>query len=376
MRTLSVWREGAHTPNFTFALADAPCGRAMEQTDLCAHTEQLAQLYPQQAPIAEAGFEAYVGQSLRDDKGEPIGVLNALWKHPIALTPELRALMSIFASRANAELLRLQRDREIQRLTETLEQRVRERTADLQKLNAELDSFAYSVSHDLKSPLRTIDGFTRLLDEQLGERLSSEERSMMQRVLAATHRMSGLIADLLALARVSQGALSPQRVDLSTMAHEILDQALEKQPERRVERCISPGLSAHCDERLARIALENLLNNALKYSRNQPLAVIEMGQTEALPGTPATLFVRDNGVGFDMAYADKLFKPFQRLHLPSEFEGTGIGLATVRRIIERHGGDISASAVPNQGASFTFSFQAAGATPAASSRLAYTQAVS
>ena len=376
MRTLSVWSDGTHGRNFTFSLAGAPCGKALDQTGLCVHTENVAQQYPQDPPLAEAGFEAYVGQSLRDDTGEPIGVLNALWKHPIALTPELRALMSIFASRANAELLRLQRDREIQRLNETLEQRVRERTADLQKLNAELDSFAYSVSHDLKSPLRTIDGFTRLLDEQLGERLSSEERSMMQRVLAATHRMSGLIADLLALARVSQGALSPQRVDLSTMAHEILDQALEKQPERRVERRISPGLSAHCDERLARIALENLLNNALKYSRNQPLAVIEMGQTEALPGTPATQFVRDNGVGFDMAYADKLFKPFQRLHLPSEFEGTGIGLATVRRIIERHGGDISASAVPHQGACFMFTFQAAGATPAASSGLAHTQAVS
>ncbi len=356
VRTLSVWSGGSHGRNFTFSLAGAPCGKTLEQTGLCVHTDNVAQQYPQSPALAQGGFTAYVGQSLRDDKGEPIGVLNALWKRPIALTPELRALMSIFASRANAELLRLQRDREIQRLNETLEQRVRERTADLQKLNAELDSFAYSVSHDLKSPLRTIDGFTRLLDEQLGERLSIEERGMMHRVLASTHRMSVLIADLLALARVSQGALALQHVDLSTMAHEILDQALEKQPERQVERRINPGLSAHCDDRLARIALENLLGNALKYSRNQPLAVIEMGQTDAMPSKPAQLFVRDNGVGFDMAYADKLFKPFQRLHLTSEFEGTGIGLATVRRIIERHGGQIQGKGATGLGAMFCFSF--------------------
>jgi len=356
VRTLSVWRDGAHNPNFTFSLADAPCGHALEQSELCAYTEQLTQRYPQHAGLAQEGFQAYVGQSLRDEKGEPVGVLNALWKHPIELTPELRALMSIFASRANAELLRLQRDREIQRLNETLEQRVLARTADLQKLNAELDSFAYSVSHDLKSPLRTIDGFTRLLDEQLGDRLSSEERGMMHRVLGSTQRMSVLIADLLALARVSQGALTLQPVDLSAMAHDILDQALEKQPERNVERRISPGLHAFCDERLARIALENLLNNALKYSRNQPQAVIELGQTDATSIAPPQLFVRDNGVGFDMAYADKLFKPFQRLHLPSEFEGTGIGLATVRRIVERHGGSVRGEAALGQGALFVFSF--------------------
>jgi len=356
VRTLSVWRDGAHNPNFTFSLADAPCGHALEQSALCTYTEQLTQRYPQHAGLAQAGFQAYVGQSLRDDKGEPVGVLNALWKRPIELTPELRALMSIFASRANAELLRLQRDREIQRLNETLEQRVLARTADLQRLNSELDSFAYSVSHDLKSPLRSIDGFTQLLSERLAGRLDVEEKALFDRILTSTHRMSNLIADMLALARVSQGHLELRPVDLSRMVRDILEDELAKHPQRKVELRITPGLSAHCDPRLTRIALENLLGNALKYTRDQEAPLIEFGQQAAAPGSPTDFFVRDNGVGFNMALAGQLFKPFQRLHMPSEFEGTGIGLATVRRIVERHGGSVRAEATPAKGALFSFSF--------------------
>ena len=357
MRTLAVWKDGRAQSNFSFDLDDTPCGEALNQTGLCVYEQGLAQRFPQYLARAGEGLQAYAGQSLRDEDGTAIGVLNAFWRHPVRLTNDTRALMAIFASRANAELVRLRRDREILHLNSSLEERVRERTAELRKLNAELDSFAYSVSHDLKSPLRAIDGFTQLLQESLHGRLDAHEAELFERVLAGTHRMSTLIADLLALARVSQGLLQRSEVDLSAMALQVLQAERDKHPERALRWQVAPGLHAECDPRLARIALENLLGNAVKYTRDQAEAVIEFGQLPAAHGAAGDFFVRDNGTGFDMAHADKLFQPFQRLHMPSAgFDGTGIGLATVRRILERHGGSIRAEAAPGQGALFVFSF--------------------
>lgn len=356
--TLALWQDGQSRQNFTFDATGVPCGAALQQPGMRICEQGLAAAFPQARVLTEAGFEAFLSKALRDGDGSPIGVITALWKRPMTLGPDTQALVSIFASRANAELVRLRRDREIARLNETLEQRVRERTADLQKLNAELDSFAYSVSHDLKSPLRAIDGFTRLLSEQLDDRMTGDEKGLMNRVLASTSRMAALIADLLALAHVSQGPLVRTSVDLSAMAHEILDQALDKCPGQSLQRHIDPGMVVQCDPRLARIALENLLNNALKYTRPVADAAVYFGPVTRGDDTRTWLRVSDNGVGFNMAYADQLFKPFQRLHMPSEFEGTGIGLATVRRIIERHGGLIEADAVVGAGARFTFTFGA------------------
>lgn len=361
LSTLAVWRDGISAPNHTFDIEGSPCGAALDWQGLRICESGLASEFPHAPSLVEAGFEAYLGKALRDADGTPIGVVSALWLRPTTIRADTQALISIFASRANAELVRLRRDREIARLNETLELRVRERTADLQKLNAELDSFAYSVSHDLKSPLRAIDGFTQLLTEQLRDRLTEDEKGLMGRVLASTARMSTLIADLLALARVSQGSMTLTDVDLSAMAHNILQLALEKDQHtgHAVELRIEPGMVVRCDPRLARIALDNLLNNALKYSRPVGKAVVSFGLATREPDPRLWLQVRDNGVGFNMAFADKLFKPFQRLHMPSEFEGTGIGLATVRRIIERHGGQIEAQAVVGEGAAFSFTFEAA-----------------
>lgn len=354
VRTLSVWRDGSVQPNFSFHLEGTPCGDAMQQTGLCVLTEGVTRCYPLDAPLVEGGFEAYVGQSLRDEDGSTIGLLNALWRRPFQLSDDARALIAIFASRATAELVRLRRDREILRLNASLEQRVRDRTAELEKLNAELDSFAYSVSHDLKSPLRAIDGFTLLLGEELGDRLRPHERVLFDRVLAATNRMSLLIADMLALARVSQGPLSREQTDLSALAERVMAIEQGKHPGRRLRWHITPGMVCHCDARLARTVLENLLGNAVKYTRDQAEPLIEFGRLTADGNPPGAFFVRDNGVGFNMHYADKLFKPFQRLHMPSEFEGAGIGLATVRRIVERHGGRIRGESAPGQGAVFHF----------------------
>ena len=350
VNTLSVWDGGGLVANHRFDKRPTPCFITLQSDGLFVCESGLSARFPRAAD----GFEAYAGQALRDASGAPVGVVFALWKSATRVNDDRRALLSIFASRAQAELLRLQRDREIRRLNETLEQRVRERTAELQALNAELDAFAYSVSHDLKSPLRTIDGFTRLLQEQLGDRLTPDDQALLDRVLSSTQRMSSIIADLLSLARVSQGTLACEWVDISALASEVLAVAQEREGATGLQAQVSPGLRAWCDPRLARLVLENLLSNAVKYSRKRPDPRVEVVGEQT--GAVHWLAVRDNGVGFDMQFADQLFKPFKRLHLASEFEGTGIGLATVRRIVERHGGAIEARARLGEGAEFRLHF--------------------
>jgi PAS domain S-box-containing protein len=361
MRSLAVWRAGEQAPNFTEHLDALPQGTGGEAAPASYELSPTpAQAFRQ--AIAPSRQQIRSDWPLLDSQGQVIGMLSAQWKQAVPLTPESQALMSIFASRANAELLRHRQEQEVRHLNATLEDRVRVRTAELEQVNAELDAFAYSVSHDLKSPLRAIDGFAHLMLEQFEDRSTEAERDAMQRILAATHRMSNLIKDLLALARISQSALDMKEVDLSDMAHSIVRQVSRSMPDRPRDVRIAPSIVCRCDEGLARIALTNLLHNALKYTRDQPHPVIELGQVRSAQGE-VEFFVRDNGAGFDMVHADKLFKPFQRLHMPSAgFEGTGIGLATVRRIIERHGGLIHCEAAKDQGAIFTFSFgpQAAG----------------
>lgn len=357
MQTLAVQLDGQPADNYTYDLAGTPCEDTFNQLDLCVYPADADRLFPDDKPLVEGGFKAYTGHSLLDEDGSPIGLIHALWRHPVEIDAPARALMTIYASRANAELMRMKRDREIRHLNQTLDLRVRERTAELQKLNAELDAFAYSVSHDLKSPLRAIDGFTQLLQESLDGKLDAHEQEVFGRILAATRRMSRLIADLLALARISQGQLERQAVDISAMAQGILQQEQERLPGRCLRWRIAPDLRTWADPRLAQVALENLLGNAVKYTRDQPEAVIELDQLPGDGNLPGDFVLRDNGTGFDMAHAHKLFKPFQRLHSPaSGFDGTGIGLATVRRILERHGGGVCAWSAPEGGASFAFSF--------------------
>ncbi len=255
---------------------------------------------------------------------------------------------------------------ELQRYAADLERRVEERTHELQErneslrrnaaellaANTELDAFAYSVSHDLRAPLRSIDGFSQILLEDYAEKLDEAGRESLQRVRAASQRMGTLIDDLLKLARVTRAEIRTEDVDLSGMAREIVADLQRTTPERQVEFDIAPGLTARGDTRLLRVALDNLLRNSWKYTAKQPAPRVEFRSADANGGR--TFMVRDNGAGFDMKYADKLFGVFQRLHSAADFEGTGIGLATVRRIINRHGGRIWAEGAVDQGATFYF----------------------
>jgi signal transduction histidine kinase len=233
-----------------------------------------------------------------------------------------------------------------------LEARVAQRTAELTRANQELESFSYSVSHDLRAPLRAIDGFSQALIEDEGERLSPEGSQRLQRTRAAATRMGQLIDDLLQLSRVSRSEMRRERVDLSALARDVAEELKHSEPGRDVKFNIAEGLEAQGDARLLRVALENLLGNAWKFTSRSPTALIELF-ARCREGHPEYT-VRDNGVGFNMAYAAKLFSPFQRLHKATDFPGTGIGLATVQRIVHRHGGHIEAEAGPGAGATFRF----------------------
>jgi len=226
------------------------------------------------------------------------------------------------------------------------------RTHQFQVVIDELESFAYSVSHDLRAPLRSIDGFSEILLERYNDKLDDEGKDYLNRVRSASQRMSVLIDDLLNLSRVTRYEMHHENVNLSALAQNLTRELQQSQPERHVNFTIARGLVAKGDANLLQVALENLLVNAWKFSRTRECAKIEFGRTRT--NGQHAYFVRDNGVGFDMAYADKLFGAFQRLHSPNEFEGSGIGLATVRRIVNRHGGIIWAESAVDQGATFYF----------------------
>jgi len=248
---------------------------------------------------------------------------------------------------------RKQAEEHIVELNAKLEQRVADRTVQLQASVKELEAFAYSVSHDLRTPLRSIDGFSKEVLEQYGNKLDPHAKSDLERVRAASQHMGRLIDDLLNLSRLTRSEMTWQTVDLSAVAEAVAAQLQKSQPERKVQFLIASGLKVQGDANLLRIALDNLLINAWKFSRKRPEARIEFGQTISPEGEPV-YFVRDNGAGFDMTYVNKLFGPFQRLHVASEFEGTGIGLTIVQRIVQRHGGRVWAEGAVGKGATFYF----------------------
>ena len=241
----------------------------------------------------------------------------------------------------------------IRTINADLEVRVAARTAELSDANRELEAFAYSISHDLRAPLRGIDGFSRLLEEDYGNRLDETGLEYLDRIRRAANRMGTLINDLLELSRVSRQAMHWQTVDLSAIAHETTRTLVDTTPERKVSVHIEPGCMVQGDPQLLQSVLENLIGNAWKYSSKTENAAIEFASTRVGDGATA-FYVRDNGAGFDMAYASWLFTPFQRLHSADEFEGSGIGLASAARIIKRHGGRIWAEASPGTGACFYF----------------------
>jgi PAS domain S-box-containing protein len=247
---------------------------------------------------------------------------------------------------------RKEAERKLQEYREHLEEMVEERTHNLKVVNRELESFCYSVSHDLRAPLRSIDGFSQALLEDYGSELDKTAQDYLVRVRSSTQRMGQLIDDLLKLSHVVRSDMSRLSVDMAGLARNIESQLRERYPDRNVEFIIKGDLSAKGDERLLLAMLENLLGNAWKFTANREDARVELGESEQ--DGRKVYYVKDNGAGFDEAYVHKLFEPFQRLHSVQEYEGTGIGLATVQRIIRRHGGEVWAEGKIDQGATIYF----------------------
>jgi signal transduction histidine kinase len=288
------------------------------------------------------------------------GTLSLLRSTPgNSYTDEDITLMQDLADRAGLAI-------ENARLYTQLEQRVRERTADLRAVNEELDAFSYSAAHDLRAPLRAIAGFSQVFAEGYAERLDTEGVGYLTSIRNAALRMRHLIDDLLNLSQVGRGELRLERVAVSELAHTVVDRLRTAEPDRIVEVTVESGLVAQADRRLLEIALTNLLGNAWKFTARREGARIEFGtRAPEAPTTylvrdnaPTTYLVRDNGAGFDSAYAEKLFGVFQRLHSEAEFVGTGLGLAIVQRVIRRHGGRVWAEGQVGTGATFFFTLEA------------------
>jgi signal transduction histidine kinase len=276
--------------------------------------------------VGSGNLDYKVATDLKDEIGQLSRTFDKMTRDLKMITASRDDLNEEIAERKRAE-------EEVAKLNEDLNHHVRQ----LEESNRELEAFSYSVSHDLRSPLRSIDGFSLALLEDYADKLDAEGRDYLVRVRGATQRMSQLIDDLLKLSRVARMELKRERVDLSATAAKIAAQLRESNP-GVTKFVISEGLSATGDERLLTVVVENLFSNAWKFSEKMTAPVVEFGTVEI--GGERAYFVRDNGAGFDMTYADKLFNPFQRLHKTSEFAGTGIGLATVKRIVNRHGGRV------------------------------------
>jgi PAS domain S-box-containing protein len=241
---------------------------------------------------------------------------------------------------------------------EALEERVQERTRLLESAIKELETFSYSVSHDLRAPLRSMDGFSAALLKNYSDRLDDRARNYLSRIRGSSQRMAQLIDDLLNLSRLGRQEMHKEKVDMTALAQKVMDDLRHAEPKRRVEFAVQPGLAAWGDPNLLKIVLENMLGNAWKYTSRREQAKIAFGANTTKDKT--VFYIRDNGAGFDMSFADRLFIPFQRLHGPNEFSGTGIGLATVKRVIQRHGGDVWGHGELEAGATFFFTLESGG----------------
>jgi len=293
---------------------------------------------------AADGRDDLAAARLEDIQRASLNMLEDFAKEKVRFEETQRAMLNLLDDFADERERTETANRELRVAVESL--RLAKESVDA--ANRELEAFAYSVSHDLRSPLRTISGFSQVLLEDCARELNDSGKDSLRRIIAAVEKMGQLIDDLLNLSRVTRVEMQRGPVDLSRLARRIFEDLRKTEPARRAELVVAEGLVGAGDERLLTVVLRNLIDNAWKFTSRRDKTRIEFGTT-ARGGKGAAYFVRDNGTGFDMAYAGKLFQPFQRLHGMREFPGTGIGLATVKRIIERHGGRVWIEASPGQG---------------------------
>ncbi|NOY66779.1 MAG: PAS domain S-box protein [Gammaproteobacteria bacterium] len=351
VQTLAVWAGDGFVDNFVYELRGTPC------EDIIYEGKQLItcnawRLYPDDAMLKEMSVEGYYGAPLLGAEGSKLGLITVMDTKPMELLPWVEPVLGMFAARVASEIERQQNTEELEVHRFHLEDLVSLRTAEMEALNHELEAFSYSVSHDLRAPLRSISGFSQALLEDYAEKLGDEGKDYLERVRNGAIKMSTLIDDLLDLSRVSRREINMQEVDLTAIAHDVIAEMQVQNPERIVAVSIEDNMQTRGDEHLLIIVMTNLIGNAWKYTSKRVNASIKIGQH--MEDGVSVFYIKDNGAGFDMQHAKKLFGAFQRLHHVSEFEGTGIGLATVKRVINRHGGRVWAQAMPEKGAVFYF----------------------
>jgi hypothetical protein len=283
----------------------------------------------------------------------PVGAIGVYWASPHEASNEEIELLTALADSTSVAMESVDLIANLEERVARRTEEVQQRQAELEVLNKELEAFSYSVAHDLRSPLITIDGFAHLLVEACGESMNEDGRGYLERITAATTRMQGLINDLLALSRIVRAPMNQVDVDMAQMGNEIAAALAERAPERKVEFIVEDGW-ARGDAGMLRIVLENLMSNAWKFTSKTPHARVQLGIVERTDRL-TSFYLKDNGAGFDPRYCSNLFSPFHRLHTQEQFPGTGVGLATVRRIVNRHGGEIRANGEVNVGATFYFS---------------------
>jgi PAS domain S-box-containing protein len=355
VRTRAFVADGEKHANVEYALEGTPCANALTcRTTIC-YPENISDQFPADADLRDLGVQGYIGTPLRGADGSALGVLVVMSRQPIERMPLWASILEIFASRAAAEIERSRAEHEVRELNLSLERKVAERTTELQTANRDLESFSYSVSHDLRAPLRAISGFSEILRVNHAQALGTEAEALLRRIERNAARMNALINDLLELSRTGRKELERRPVAMRSVVESVLaDLRTTSSDNAFIEVGELPSVQG--DLSLLRQVWQNLIGNAIKYSRHAQPPRIEIGSV-AGDGV-VEYYVRDNGAGFDMAYADKLFGVFQRLHSAEEFEGTGVGLAIVQRILARHGGIVSAEGAPGKGATFRFTLPA------------------
>lgn len=339
-QTVAVYFDGKFEDNVEYTLKDTPCGDVVGKT-ICCFPRDVRHLFPRDVVLQEMVAESYVGTTLWSSKSQPIGLIAVLSRKRLVNPRLAESIMRLVAVRAAGELERRQAEMEL-----------KEQTRQLEDANKDLESFSYSISHDLMAPLRAIDGFSRKFVRKYGDKLDEDAARLINVIFSNTERMGALIDDLLSFSKMISNSMNISEIDMDKLANEVWDDVRTANQEREFEVKITKILPGFGDRALIRQVLFNLFSNAVKFTKNRKLGIVEMSSYKE--SDKVVYCLKDNGAGFDMAYYNKLFGVFQRLHSHEEYEGTGVGLAIVQRIIHRHGGRVWAEGKENKGATFYF----------------------